>query len=1287
MWWSWLWVACLRRDGGETITAPAEPRWGARSSPSVAYEEGRVRVRSPWPGGLDLGFSLLGHPPVAPSRDGRRTVYVRDGVTEWWEMVPGGLEQGFEVAHPPRGELVLEVALEGAAAEVDADGHGATLRLTAGPVFRYDGLAAWDEVGADLPARMEAAPWGVRLVVDASDAVGAVTVDPMLAVVAWSAASDQASAGFGHSVASAGDVNGDGYDDVVVGAWRYDNGQTDEGGAALYLGTAAGLSTAPAWSAQSNQASANLGHSVASAGDVNGDGYDDVVVGAHFYDHGQTDEGAAFVYLGSATGLSAAAAWSAESDQAFAYFGGSVASAGDVNGDGYDDVVVGARQYWNGNGQTWEGGAFLYLGSGVGLSATSAWTAESSQAFAYFGSSVASAGDVNGDGYDDVIVGADSFDDGEVDEGAAFLYLGSASGLSATPAWSAESDQASAHFGSSVASAGDVNGDGYDDVIVGAHGFDNGHIDEGAAFVYLGSAMGLSATPAWSAESDQASAGFGLSVASAGDVNGDGYADVVVGAHGYDNGHTDEGAVFLYLGSATGLSVAPVWNAESGQGQAEFGWSVASAGDVNGDGYDDWVVGAEDYDDRWTDEGAAFLYQGTWLPDSDGDGVLDVVDLCPSTPDPSQLDADADGVGNACDDPVLAVGTVSSGVSVSLTATAAPGEVVAFAGAVGSGAAGPCLPVIGGLCLDLGPTARPLGTAVAGADGVAMLAVTVPAVVMPNGTYSVQAAIARGVGGASSVKSAPVVVDGATMDWDADGLVDADELAYGADPRVADTDGDGLLDGDDLPPLYDPLNPDSDGDGVLDGVDACPTGSDLLDGDGDGVADDCDVCPTVADPNQADVDGDGRGDACPVLVGPMWITDSNQTDARFGSSVATAGDVNADGYADVVVGAPHFENGDAREGAAFLYLGGPTGLSGSWAWTAESNQSGAAFGSSVASAGDVNGDGYDDVVVGAPYYNNGEWDEGGAFLYSGGATGLSATPDWNVESNQDYASFGHSVASAGDVNGDGYGDVVVGAYRYDNGQFDEGAAVLYLGSAVGLSATPAWSAESNQVDARFGFSVASAGDVDGDGYDDVLVGADYYTNGESREGAAFLYLGSAAGLSATPAWSAESDQVDARLGLSVASAGDVNGDGYGDVVVGTAGSGVFLYLGSALGLSATPAWNAQSISTCLDCSVASAGDVNADGYDDVLAGESGHTNGEPYEGAAYLYLGSAMGLATTPAWTAESNQTYASFGRSVASAGDTNGDGYDDVVVGADQYDHGVAFEGAAFLYLSNGVP
>jgi hypothetical protein len=254
--------------------------------------------------------------------------------------------------------------------------------------------------------------------------------------------------------------------------------------------------------------------------------------------------------------------------------------------------------------------AFVYHGSATGLSATPDWTVESDNDFAAFGESVGTAGDVNGDGFADVIVGASEYDNGQIFEGGAFVYHGSVNGLSTTADWTAESDQAFAQFGISVGTAGDVNGDGYSDVIVGAHNYENGQTNEGRAFVYSGSAGGVSTTPDWTAEPNRRYAYFGYSVGSAGDVNADGYADVIVGAYGYNHGQSDEGVAFIHHGAATGLSSTPSRRAESNESRAFFGYSVGTAGDVNGDGYAELMVGAPDYRSGQFDEGVVFVWRG-----------------------------------------------------------------------------------------------------------------------------------------------------------------------------------------------------------------------------------------------------------------------------------------------------------------------------------------------------------------------------------------------------------------------------------------------------------------------------------------------------------------------------------------------------------------------------------------------------------------------------------------------------------------------------------------------------
>ena len=981
--------------------------------------------------------------------------YIEDkGLKIEYENNEKGMRQNFIVKEKTEGKGFLKVMIFADTELRMRTGAEAVVFTNDGSEekLKYNSLKVWDAENKILTAHFEKEEINVRennikqfaIVVNDDNAVYPITIDPLSSTANWTAEGDQALAQFGWSVSTAGDVNGDGYSDVIVGAYVYDNGQSNEGRAFVYHGSAAGLSATANWTAESNQTNAYFGNSVSTAGDVNGDGYSDVIVGAHFYANGESNEGRAYVYHGSASGLSATSNWTAEGNQVDAFFGISVSTAGDVNGDGYSDVIVGAPYY--DNGETEEGRAFVYHGSASGLSIAANWTAESNQASAILGCSVSTAGDVNGDGYSDVIVGASFYDNSEFEEGRAFVYHGSASGLSAAN-WTAESNQTGALFGSSVSTAGDVNGDGYSDVIVGAYYYDNGGIltDEGRAFVYHGSASGLSATTNWTVGSNQISAQFGYSVSTAGDVNGDGYSDVIVGAPLYDNGETDEGRAYVYHGSASGLSFLEYWSAESNQTGAYFGNSVSTAGDVNGDGYCDVIVGARNYNNGEPGEGRAFVYHGS---------------------------------------------------------------------------------------------------------------------------------------------------------------------AWG-------------------------LSPDAN-----------------------------------------------------------WTAESNQATAYFGISVSTAGDVNGDGYSDVIVGARNYDNGESNEGRAFVYHGSASGLSATANWTAEGNQAIANFGISVSTAGDVNGDGYSDVIVGAYRYDNVESDEGRAYVYHGSASGLSAIANWTAESNQTSAYFGYSVSTAGDVNGDGYSDVIVGAYYYDNGETDEGSAFVYHGSASGLSVTSNWTAEGNQESAQFGWSVSTAGDVNGDGYSDVIVGTVRYYHGEIYEGRAYVYHGSASGLSATSNWAAEGNQESAQFGWSVSTAGDVNGDGYSDVIVGAYGydngepneGRAYVYHGSASGLSATSNWTAEGnqVDAWFGYSVSTAGDVNGDGYSDVIVGARNYGIGQSNEGRAFVYHGSASGLSATLNWFAEVNQVDAFFGTSVSTAGDVNGDGYSDVIVGAPYYDNGATDEGRAFVFYGN---
>lgn len=428
----------------------------------------------------------------------------------------------------------------------------------------------------------------------------------------WRAECNVTYASLGNPVASAGDVNGDGYMDVMIGALGYrpyPGGIT--GSVFIYYGSNKGLSDTVSTiiSLQGGQLiQRTFGITIACVGDINGDGYDDVLIG-----DSNADRYAADVYLfyGSASGLSTSYTLPFRSYIHPSFAGElTVAGAGDVNRDGFSDVIIRAYQieYPSPSNpipvQRTFYRTYVYYGSASGL--TGNWVQEGGNA----SSTVTGAGDVNKDGYDDIIISNNS----QTGIGTASLYLGSSAGLGITAASTVQGSQAGEGFGGSLACAGDVNRDGYSDVIIGAASWATATAPvikgAGRVYLYLGSSSGLGNAPVWTAEGSQANENFGISLAGAGDVNGDGYADIIVGASQYTNGDSLEGAAFIYRGSPAGLAKEPAWMAEGNQVRAYFGRSVAGVGDVNRDGIGDVIVGVPNYSHGQLSEGAAFVYAG-----------------------------------------------------------------------------------------------------------------------------------------------------------------------------------------------------------------------------------------------------------------------------------------------------------------------------------------------------------------------------------------------------------------------------------------------------------------------------------------------------------------------------------------------------------------------------------------------------------------------------------------------------------------------------------------------------
>lgn len=402
-----------------------------------------------------------------------------------------------------------------------------------------------------------------------------------------------------------------------------------------------------------------------------------------------------------------------------------------------------------------------------------------------------------------------------------------------------------------------------------------------------------------------------------------------------------------------------------------------------------------------------------------------------------------------------------------------------------------------------------------------------------------------------------------------------------------------------------------------------------------------------------------------ILSGPI--------NSEFGRSVSGVGDFDGDGHPDFVIGAPGSYN--QRAGTAHLYFGG-TGST-----TLESLQfrEGVVwdlFGFSVASAGDVNGDGFADLVVGAPHSQRGSFYSGAAYVYWGGSP-LDTIADLVLRSSSVNAFFGSSVSSCGDFDNDGYDDIIVGARHDGTAGSNTGRACLYRGGPVPDTIPDAVMVGEASGD-EFGISVAGVGDINGDGFDDVVVGSHGHSSQATAAGRAYLFLGRPLeGL--TPLLSPDLRLGTGRernyFGSSIGGLGDVNRDGFDDYVIGAPDRNItatasasrvdgtaYLFFGGA---EPDSIWDVElkgagGYDMMFGVSSGTAGDANDDGWPDIFVAANG---GCCLPGEINVYFGGPA-LDGTADFVHSTSVRGQYFGNSASNVGDIDGNSRDDMVVG-----------------------